>query len=240
MSVITLHAQRADYSVVPMPQQIHLTGKSMFRLSASTRIVYPEANEEMERNAHFLQDYIRELTGIRPVLSTNVLQSGGDVIRLVIGGGIKHDEGYTLSVSQKGIAIKGRTTAGVFYGIQTFCKALPVGKTAFVDLPAVEIIDAPRFVYRGMMLDCGRHFFPVKFIKEVIDLMAMHNMNRFHWHLTEDQGWRIEIKKYPLLTAVGSNRPETVIGRNSSVCDGTPYGGYYTQDEAREIVEYAR
>ena len=240
MSVITLHAQRADYSVVPMPQQIHLTGKSMFRLSASTRIVYPEANEEMERNAHFLQDYIHELTGIRPVLSTNVLQSRGDVIRLVIGGDIKHDEGYTLSVSQKGVVIKGRTAAGVFYGIQTFRKALPVGKTAFVDLPAVEIIDAPRFTYRGMMLDCGRHFFPVKFIKEVIDLMAMHNMNRFHWHLTEDQGWRIEIKKYPLLTAVGSNRPETVIGRNSSVCDGTPYGGYYTQDEAREIVEYAR
>ena len=240
MSVITLHAQRADYSVVPMPQQIHLTGKSMFRLSASTRIVYPEADEEMERNARFLQDYVREITGIRPVLSTNVLQSRGDVIRLVIGGDIKHDEGYTLSVSQKGVAIKGRTAAGVFYGIQTFRKAMPVGKTAFVGLPAVEIIDAPRFTYRGMMLDCGRHFFPVKFIKEVIDLMAMHNMNRFHWHLTEDQGWRIEIKKYPLLTAVGSNRPETVIGRNSSVGDGTPYGGYYTQDEAREIVEYAR
>ena len=105
MSIITLHAQRADYSVVPIPQQIHLTGKPMFRLSASTRIVYPEANEEMERNARFLQDYVREITGIRPVLSTNVLQSRGDVIRLVIGGVIMHDEGYTLSVSQKGVAI---------------------------------------------------------------------------------------------------------------------------------------
>ena len=240
MLVIMLHAQRADYHVVPMPQQIHLTGKPMFKLSSSTRIVYPEADEEMERNARFLQDYVREITGIRPVLSTNLAQSGGDVIRLAIEGKIKGDEGYTLSVSQKGVTIKGCTAAGVFYGIQTLRKALPVLKSSFVELPAVEIIDVPRFAYRGMMLDCGRHFFPIKFIKEVIDLMAMHNMNRFHWHLTEDQGWRIEIKKYPLLTAIGSNRSETVIGLNSSVCDGTPYGGYYTQDEAREIVEYAR
>ena len=240
MSTMAIHAQQADFNVVPLPQQVKLTAKPSFKLSNATRIAYPEGSEEMERNAHFLQDYVQEITGIRPVLSTNLSQSGSNVIRLVLDGKMSGDESYTLSCNQKGVTIKGRTPAGVFYGIQTLRKSLPVVKTAEVTLPAVEIADAPRFSYRGVMLDCGRHYFPVKFIKEFIDLLAMHNMNRFHWHLTEDQGWRLEIKKYPLLTAIGSKRAETVIGHNTQIGDGTPYEGYYTQDEARDIVEYAR
>ena len=208
MSTMAIHAQQADFNVVPLPQQVKLTAKPSFKLSNATRIAYPEGSEEMECNAHFLQDYVQEITGIRPVLSTNLSQSGSNVIRLVLDGKMSGDEGYTLSCNQKGVTIKGRTPAGVFYGIQTLRKSLPVVKTAEVTLPAVEIADAPRFSYRGVMLDCGRHYFPVKFIKEFIDLLAMHNMNRFHWHLTEDQGWRLEIKKYPLLTAIGSKRAD--------------------------------
>ena len=108
-----------------------------------------------------------------------------------------------------------------------------------ITLPATVISDAPRFGYRGMMLDCGRHFWPVPFVKKFIDILALHNMNVFHWHLNEDQGWRIEIKKYPKLTEIGSKRSCTVLGHNSDIDDGTPYEGFYTQDEAREIVRYA-
>ena len=107
-------------------------------------------------------------------------------------------------------------------------------------MPAAIITDAPRFSYRGMMLDCSRHFFSVEFVKKFIDLIALHNMNRFHWHLTDDQGWRIEIKKYPKLTEIGSQRSGTILGTNSDLDDGIPHGGFYTQQEAREIVKYAQ
>jgi hexosaminidase len=116
---------------------------------------------------------------------------------------------------------------------------LPVEKQASYPLPATSIYDYPRFAYRGMHLDCGRHFFPVSFIKEYLDMMARYKYNTFHWHLTEDQGWRIEIKKYPRLTSIGSQRKQTVIGHNSPEYDGKPYGGYYTQEDIREVVKYA-
>jgi hexosaminidase len=129
----------------------------------------------------------------------------------------------------------------VFYGIQTIRKAVPEGDNLTeISMPTVKITDQPRFGYRGMMLDCGRHFFPISFVKKYIDMLALHNMNTFHWHLTEDQGWRIEIKKYPKLTTIGSKRARTVIGRNTGIFDDVPYGGFYTQDEAREIVKYAK
>jgi hexosaminidase len=115
-----------------------------------------------------------------------------------------------------------------------------IAKGNNITFPCVTINDYPRFAYRGMMLDCGRHFFPTKFVKEYIDLLALHNMNYFHWHLTEDQGWRIEIKKYPKLTEIGSKRAQTVIGHNSGKYDGQPYGGFYTQAEIKEIVAYAK
>ena len=129
----------------------------------------------------------------------------------------------------------------MFRGIQTLRKSLPVlaEKPQAVSLPAVTIVDEPRFGYRGMHLDCARHFFPLEFVKEYIDLIALHGMNRFHWHITEDQGWRIEIKKYPQLTTKGAWRSGTVIGRNSGLDDGQRHGGFYTQEQCREIVKYA-
>jgi hexosaminidase len=128
----------------------------------------------------------------------------------------------------------------VFYGIQTLRKALPVVTNAKrIALPACSINDYPRFPYRGFLVDVGRHFFPVSYIKEIIDMLALHNINYFHWHLTDDQGWRIEIKKYPRLTETGSFRKETVTAYGSKSYDGVPVKGFYTQDEAREIIEYA-
>ena len=122
---------------------------------------------------------------------------------------------------------------------QTLRKSIPVAQGVDIALPAVEINDYPRFSYRGAHLDVSRHFFPVDSVKRFIDMLALHNMNRFHWHLTEDQGWRIEIKKYPKLTEIGAWRDRTVIGRNTEEYDNTRYGGFYTQEQAKEIVKYA-
>lgn len=239
-SMISMAQPTADYNVVPQPQSVSLTGKTDFVLNSNSRIAYIEGNEEMERNARFLQEYIQKNTGMKVLLSTNVNKPSAPSILLLLDNKMTEEEGYKISVNQKSITIKGKTPAGVFYGIQTLRKSLPTEVVSSVVFPSVEITDAPRFAYRGMMLDCSRHFFSVDAVKEYIDLIAMHNMNRFHWHLTDDQGWRIEIKKYPMLTAVGSVRKRTTIGKNSQIYDNTPYGGFYTQDDAREIVEYAR
>src|SRR6195952_907320 len=151
-------------------------------------------------------------------------------------------EGYRLTVTPQKITIAGKG-AGLFYGIQTLIQLIPADDAATIKLPCVQIEDYPRFGYRGMHLDVCRHFFGVEFVKKYIDLMAAYKLNNFHWHLTDDQGWRIEIKKYPKLTQVGSQRAQTVIGnyhdRTPQQFDNTPYGGYYTQDQIREVVKYA-
>ncbi len=153
-------------------------------------------------------------------------------------------EAYLLTVNNNLISIIGGDAAGVFWGIQTLKQLLPpdfekgIRMDAF-DIPCIAIEDEPRFVYRGMHLDVCRHFFAVEDVKSYIDLLVLHKFNIFHWHLTDDQGWRIEIKKYPLLTEIGAYRDETVIGRNSGEYDSKPYGGYYTQEEIKDIVAYA-
>jgi hexosaminidase len=229
---------RVNYRVVPLPESIIMSDKKPFLLNSETVIVVPAGDERLLRDGQFLVEYIGETTGMKLQVVTNSKHK--NAIHLNLNKRISNKEGYTIKVSHREVTICGQTPAGVFYGIQTLRKSLPVDQNLMsVELPAVKIVDAPRFAYRGMMLDCVRHFFPVSFIKKFIDLLALHNMNVFHWHLTDDQGWRIEIKKYPRLTLVGSVRSETVIGRNSEVYDGTPYGGFYTQDEAREIVKYA-
>jgi hexosaminidase len=230
----------ADYNVIPEPQSIELSGKPAFILNKDTRIIYAEGSAEMERNARFLQEYVEKNIGLRLLLSTNSKKPQANSIVLALDEKIEGDEAYKITVDNKNVIISALKPAGVFYGIQTVRKALPTGSLSTVSFPAGTVSDSPRFSYRGMMLDCGRHFFPVEFVKEYIDLLAMHNMNRFHWHLTEDQGWRIEIKKYPMLTLKGSVRKRTTLGRNSMIYDNVPYGGYYTQEQAREIVEYAR
>lgn len=239
-SVLGTFAADAVYNnVVPLPQSITMQKGDAFVLSASTPIVYTGTDAKMRQNADFLSDYVEQLTGIRMAVSAQKVKKTPSIV-LVIDPKIEGKEAYRLTVTAKHITISGSTAAGVFYGIQTLRKSLPVlDKSEDITMPAAVISDAPRFGYRGMMLDSGRHFWPVSFVKKFIDIMALHNMNTFHWHLSEDQGWRIEIKKYPLLTQIGSKRKCTVLGHNSAIDDGTPYEGFYTQDEAREIVKYA-
>ncbi len=227
----------ADYNVVPLPNSVTMTGDEPFELTPSTTVAYPEGNKDMERNAQFLARYVNDATGMTLSVVPGKAKKG---IRLVLDKKVSGEEAYTIQVDKKCVTIAGSTPKGVFYGVQTLRKSLPVGAATVVRLPSVKISDSPRFVHRGMMLDCSRHFFPLEFVKRYIDLIAMHNMNVFHWHLSDDQGWRIEIKKYPELTIKGSRRSGTVIGYNTALDDSIPYGGYYTQEQAREIVEYAR
>lgn len=227
----------ADYNVVPLPQSVTLVEGESFMMESGMTVAYPEGNEDMKRNAEFLCEYVSETTGVRLTPVAGKAKKG---MRLVLDKKVKGDEAYNIVVDKKGIVISGSTPHGVFYGVQTLRKSLPVDKSTRILMPAVKIQDNPRFVHRGMMLDCARHFFPISFVKKFIDLLALHNMNVFHWHLSDDQGWRIEIKKYPLLTTIGSKRTGTVIGVNTMLDDSVAYGGFYTQDEAREIVEYAR
>ena len=227
----------ANYEVVPMPLEINTTQQASFLLKSGVTVYYPAGNEKMQRNAEFLASYVKAQTGIELQVQAGEGGKGGIVLQL----GLANDnpEAYQLKVDASQVVISSSSEAGVFYGIQTLRKAVDVAEGSNVELPAVEIKDQPRFGYRGMMLDVGRHFFSMDEIKTYIDMMALHNINRFHWHLSEDQGWRIEIKKYPKLTEIGSMRKETVIGHNSGKYDGKPYGGFYTQEQAKEIVAYA-
>ena len=239
-SMLSAHAADANYNVVPLPKSVVMVKGQPFNLTSATTIVYEGTNPEMKRNARFLSEYIQQSTGIKTTLLDKRDKKAAAIV-LVINSKVQGDEAYRLTVNNKQVTIAASTPAGVFYGIQTLRKSLPVQTNgADITLPAVDIADAPRFGYRGMMLDCGRHFFPVSFVKKFIDILAMHNMNVFHWHLTEDQGWRLEIKSHPELTAKSSMRSGTVIGHNATVDDSIPHGGFYTQQEARDIVEYAR
>lgn len=228
----------SDYEVIPKPLEISCKGNSSFLLKDGIAVVYPENNAKMRDNAEFLADYVARQTGLKLTLRAGIPVDGAICLTLDLTDDNK--EAYKLVVNDKRICISGASEAGVFYGIQTLRKSLPVAQHINVNLPAVEIYDKPRFAYRGAMLDVARHFFTVDEVKTFIDMCVLHNINRFHWHLTDDQGWRIEIKKYPKLMSVASQRKQTVVGRwCSGVYDGTPYGGYYTQEEVRDIVDYA-
>lgn len=238
MSCTQKDISTGNLNVIPLPQEVtEAVQEQPFVISTSTRICYPKGNEKLARTAHFLASYIKELTGTEIGLST---QGGSNCIILDIDKNIPHEDGYELHITSDRIQLKGSTEAGVFYGIQTIHKALPItdGKT-LAALPAGTVKDYPNFRYRGFMVDVGRHFFSVDYLKEIIDMLALHNINYFHWHLTEDQGWRIEIKKYPKLTEIGSVRKETIVARGSKEYDGTPVKGFYTQEQAKEIVDYA-
>ena len=231
---------KGNLDVIPQPQEIVLARDTTpFIIDRSTTIVYPATNEKMHRTADFLATFIKEMTGTEIRVSDKGKSS--NAIILAVDSTIGHPEGYKLQITPEKVLLTGGSEAGVFYGIQTIHKALPIlkdGKVAAA-LPAGTVTDFPRFRYRGFMIDVGRHFFPVSYLKQMIDLMALHNINYFHWHLTEDQGWRIEIKKYPKLTEIGSKRDSTIIDWETKKFDGKPHSGFYTQDEAREIVRYA-
>ena len=238
---------RAQYDVVPLPQSIQMQKGEPFVLNADVQIL---AGEGLQREAEFLRQYLKEVTGIDLTIAQKRIKKVR-YIDLTVSPKVTEPEGYVMTVSANGITIAGGSAAGVFYGIQTLRKSLvSIDKasatssifhlpSSIIHLPSSIITDAPRFSWRGMHLDCSRHFWSVDFVKKFIDLLALHNMNVFHWHLTDDQGWRIEIKKWPKLTEVGSQRSGTIIGTNSDLDDGIPYGGYYTQAELREVVAYA-
>jgi hypothetical protein len=227
----------ANYRVVPLPQEISNTSAEAFALNAQTRIAYPKGNAALQKDAELLAQYLFEATKVRPTLTTNA--QGRNLI--VLSATLKNNnkEAYRLNVSKDRISINGASAAGTFYGIQTLRKAIPQTGAQKLFFPSVTINDQPRFGYRGAMLDVARHFFSFEEVKTFIDILALHNINRFHWHLTDDQGWRIEIKKYPRLTEVSSMRPETMVGHDASKFDGKPHGGFYTQEQARAIVKYA-
>ncbi|MDI9605065.1 MAG: beta-N-acetylhexosaminidase [Bacteroidota bacterium] len=234
---VTVH-----YDVVPLPREITTNDDKPFVLNRSTAIGYPKGNDKLKESAEFLSGYILETTGVK----LTVRESGSGDNTIMLETGLTHDneEAYHIAVSEKGIVIKGVSENGVFYGVQTLRKSLsPSFKGKNIHFPAGTITDYPRFGYRAALLDVGRHYFPTDFIKRFIDILALHNVNYFHWHLTEDQGWRVEIKKYPKLTEIGSVRKETLVGHLRSEpqqFDNTPHGGFYTQEEIKDIVKYAQ
>ena len=229
-----------NLNVIPQPQEVVQNfQENPFVIHSGTKIVYPAGNEKLERTAEFLASYIKEATGLTVQCTTENKES--DAIILSVDTAIKQKEGYRLEVTSNNIRLAGGSEAGVFYGIQTLHKSMPVTKDreSASAIPAGIVNDYPRFDYRGFMVDVGRHYFPVSYLKQIIDMLALHNINYFHWHLTEDQGWRIEIKKYPKLTEIGSTRPRTLMDWSTREYDETPHSGFYTQEEAKEIVKYA-
>lgn len=228
----------SDYEIIPKPLDVNCKGDASFLLKDGVAVIYPENNQKMQDNAEFLVDYVEKQTGVKLTSHAGMPVDGAICLTLDLND--DNAEAYKLIVNDKRVSISGASEAGVFYGIQTLRKSLPVAQDINVNLSAVEIYDKPRFAYRGAMLDVARHFYTVDEVKTFIDMLALHNINRFHWHLTDDQGWRIEIKKYPKLMSVASERKETVVGRwYSGIYDGKPYGGYYTQDELRDVIDYA-
>jgi hexosaminidase len=232
--------------VIPLPA--HTTWQSgAFVIGRTTRIVPGSA--EVVPVAEYLAGLLRKPSGLPLTIAKPGAVAAKQAIVLSLDPAVAGDEAYRLKVRPEGIEIAARTPHGLFYGVQTLRQLAPVevespAAAAGVvwRVPAVDIEDAPRFAYRGMHLDVGRHFFPVEFIKRYIDLLAAYKLNTFHWHLTEDQGWRIEIKKYPRLTEVGSRRKDTQSGfaeGGGLTFDGKPDAGFYTQDEVREVVRYA-
>ncbi len=231
---------QVDYNIIPLPDSIAMSAKGgEFLLVKDAVVSYPDGNQKMQRNAEFLCDYLQETAG----LSLTAKANAGKVAAITLRTGLDSDnaEAYTLTVDKKGVTITGASEQAVFYGIQTLRKAIGLHEGDTVRLPQVVIADQPRFAYRGVHLDCSRHFFSVDFLKKCIDILALHGCNNLHWHLTDDQGWRFEVKSMPELTEQGSVRKQTVIGNNCNIYDGQEYGRgmYYTQEQCRELVDYA-
>ena len=229
-------------AIIPQPAKVSL-GEGQFRLDSGTRIVVSAQTEPVGR---LLQDYLRPATGFSFDL---IRKASGHFIELKVDDklGSQGPESYRLTVKNDKVTITGASPAGVFYGVQSLRQLFPspLFRRAKVDgidwvAPAVDIEDSPRFSWRGAHLDVGRHFMPKEFILKYLDLMALEKLNSFHWHLTEDQGWRIEIKRYPRLTSVGAFRKDSMLNYSPAKYSGEPHGGFYTQDDVREIVAYAK
>lgn len=227
---------KGQVDIIPRPVEL-TTQQGSFVVNAKTRLVVKDP--QAQASANFLNEFLQDVYGFK--LTTSKV-AGPNAVSLTINKGISGTLGaYTFKSSKTGVEITGANAEGVFYGVQTLIQILPVEKSSVLSIPLVQVKDEPRFGYRGMHLDVGRHFFPVSYIKKYLDYIALHKMNYFHWHLTEDQGWRIEIKKYPKLTSVGAYRNGTIIGRFPGTGnDNRKYGGFYTQEEIKEVVSYAQ
>lgn len=227
-----------EISIIPQPASMSI-GKGQLTINQKNQIHL--WGYGLEKNAEFLHDYIKKMYGIslkinkeKKTITKGDIVLNFDKIEHPIAGA------YHLTVTDEKVYIGGDNSTGVFYGIQSLIQLLPTATNVPLTIPQLSIDDKPRFAYRGMHLDVGRHFFSIAFVKKYIDFIAAHKMNTFHWHLTEDQGWRIEIKKYPKLTSVGGTRNGTTIGRYPGTGNtNTTYTGFYTQQEIKEVVKYA-
>lgn len=233
-----------NVNIVPKPVSA-VEKKGHFVINSNTKIVFNFSDEHNVNIASPLNAHISKFYGMEPlaIAAAPKMSSNSIFISLNKKSGIK-PEGYLMDVSGSGVSIEASTPAGLFYAVQSLIQLMPAEEMRMdkIKVPYVSVEDYPRFEWRGLHLDVCRHFMPKEFVLKYIDYMAMHKLNTFHFHLTEDQGWRIEIKRYPRLTEIGSKRKETIMGRGNEAVklyDGKPHGGFYTQEDIKEIVAYA-
>ncbi|MDN5284808.1 MAG: beta-N-acetylhexosaminidase [Mucilaginibacter sp.] len=237
-TVVNAQDTNPNLGIIPVPVSVK-KAPGQFILSQEITI---QADSPSNKAVLFFKDYLAGNLAYNKAIVAKGSTTENVITLTSEGTDNLPAEGYRLTITPQQITVAGKG-AGLFYGVQTLLQLMPLDRAATAKLPAVQIEDYPRFGYRGAMLDVGRHFFSVELVKKYIDLLAAYKLNNFHWHLTEDQGWRIEIKKYPKLTQVSSMRAQTLIGgyydRTPQQFDNTPYGGFYTQDQIREVVKYA-
>lgn len=259
--LISFKVSAQEINIIPQPAyQKTAPGKKPFIIDSKTQIVIIDST--LTPAVDFLNNYLQKYFKLK--LNITKVTPNKNFIALISNTGISEfEDAYNLIASDRNVTISGTSAAGIFYGIQSVIQLLPTGLNNQVTIPSITIIDHPRFDYRGMHLDVSRHFFDVAFIKQYIDYLALHKMNYFHWHLTDDHGWRIEIKKYPKLTEVGAWRNGSIIGLwpgkgNENIkyqvlpneikitpkdavikTDGIRHGGFYTQEQIKEVVDYA-
>lgn len=246
-----LQAQENTYNLIPFPAQFN-GGEGTFVFNAQTKIIVTTKDAPLKPIAQSLATTLKTASKLPLTVAATAAPTAKNIIYIRLNKALGlGTEGYKLSVSADRVMLEAGTPQGAFYGVQTILQLLPTAVFSPVpvdnvawSMPVCQIQDKPCFGHRGLMLDVSRHFMPVSFIKKYIDLLALHKMNVFHWHLTDDQGWRIEIKKYPKLTQLGSKRKETLVGQYSEnypqKYDGKEHSGFYTQAEIKELVKYAQ
>lgn len=232
----------ADYNVIPQVQNLSVKDGDVYVFDSSRMLVYD--NQDSRRSLELFAQDLEELVGIRPSVAAGTSEDAKDNVYFTLGLQDERKEAYSINVSSDGILVRAVAPEGIYRATRTLLKSVGTEKTSSVEFPSAEVSDWPRFGYRGLMLDVSRHFSDVEMVKRTIDMLALHQLNIFHWHLTDDQGWRIEIKSHPELTEVGAWRDDTVVGRylggTDYPTDGKRHGGFYTQEQIREIVAYAK
>ncbi|GGK62560.1 beta-N-acetylhexosaminidase [Rufibacter glacialis] len=245
LSLATQAQDAARYAIIPKPVKL-TPAKGEFQLGPKTQVLLGSNAPDLKTATDFLVDLVETSAGYKLGYGT---KDKKNTISFRLDPSIANEEGYQLEVTPKKVTVTAKTAKGAFLAIQTLRQLMPAaietknsGQKSF-KIPAVSIEDAPRFAYRGLMLDVARHFQPISFVKKYIDLLAFYKINTLHFHLTEDQGWRIEIKKYPKLQEISAWRKETKVGHRRDTdkgFDGKPHGGYYTQEELKDLVAYAQ